>query len=134
MKQIKSLADILKLMGRVDFATMLGALAKKLASDVLLQQALLNKLNEQGLLPEELASEFIRCGGEVSEALDLLNDLVPSILNTLNDPNALKNLAFDGLEDALKFLLPNLQPLPLIPNLDIYGFIRLLLLKGKRLP
>jgi len=130
VKQIKSLADILKLMGRVDFATMLGALAKKLASDVLLQQALLNKLNEQGLLPEELASEFIRCGGEVSEALDLLNDLVPSVLNTLNDPNALKNLAFDGLEDALKFLLPNLQPLPLVPNLDIYGFIRLLLIKG----
>jgi len=130
VKQIKSLADILKLMGRVDFATMLGALAKNLAADVLLQQAILNKLNEQGLLPEELAAEFIRCGGEVSDALDILNDLVPSILNTLNDPNALKNLAFDGLEDALKFLLPNLEPLPLVPNLDIYGFIRLLLLKG----
>jgi hypothetical protein len=130
VKQIKSLADILALMGRVDFATMIGALAKNLAADVLLQQAILNKLNEQGLLPEELAAEFIRCGGEVSEALDILNDLVPSILNTLNDPNRLKNLAFDGVEDALKFLFPNLSPLPFVPNLDIYGFIRLLLVKG----
>ena len=104
-------------------------MAKKLASDVLLQQAILNRLNEEGLLPEELAAEFIRCGGEVSQGLDLLNDLVPSIFNALDDPNALKNAAFDGLEIALNFALPDLK-IPLIPNLDLYGFIRLLIIKG----
>ena len=129
VKQIKSLADVYKLLGRFDFSIMLGAMAKKLASDVLLQQAILNRLNEEGFLPEELATEFVRCGGEVSQALDILNDLVPSIFKALDDPNALKNAAFDGLEIGINFALPGLK-IPLIPNLDIYGFIRLLIIKG----
>ncbi len=82
---MKDLNDILKLLGRFDFKTMLGELAKKLASDILLQQALLQLLLDEGLLPEDIAAEFARCGPNVDTLLDLLNRLMPDLFNALDD-------------------------------------------------
>ncbi len=126
IKQMKDLNDILKLLGRFDFKTMLGELAKKLASDILLQQALLQLLLDEGLLPEDIAAEFARCGPNVDTLLDLLNRLMPDLFNALDDIDI---PAFDGLNFSLDFTLPTLN-LPLIPNLDIYGFIRMLMVQG----
>ena len=74
--QIKSLIDIYTLLGRFKLGPMMKSLARKLARDVQLQQALLNRLNEEGLLPEDLERDYISCSGDVREALELLNQIV----------------------------------------------------------
>ena len=51
---------------------------------------------------------------------------MPDLFNALDDIDI---PAFDGLNFSLDFTLPTLN-LPLIPNLDIYGFIRMLMVQG----
>ena len=130
VSQIKSLIDIFNLLGRFDLASMLKSLAKRLARDIQLQQALLNRLSQEGLLPEELQEDFASCSGDVRAALELLNKIVPNAIEAFQDPDFLKKASIQGIdfatENALSFGLPQVN-IPLIPNLDIYGFIRQLI-------
>jgi hypothetical protein len=133
VSQIKSLIDLFNLLGRFDLSSMLKSLGKKLANDIQLQQALLNKLSDEGLLPAELQEGFEECAGDIRDALELLDKIIPNAIDALQDPDFLSKAAFKGIdfatENAVRFGLPEIN-IPLIPNLDIYGFIRQLIVEA----